>query len=113
MAVVLLAGPIGVGIEVTCWPAAGVCSINDPTAKATTGPALCSAGRDGIMLAPTSPDVGLLPELASMLLPLLERVELRPATETMVAGMIEASDAPANTIAEVAELPEFCVAVTA
>ena len=112
MAVVLLAGPIGVGVEVTCWPAAGVCSTNGPTAKATTGPALSSTGRDGMILA-TSLEVGLLPELASTLLPLLERVELRPATETVVAGMIEASGAPANTIAEVAEPPEFSVAVTA
>ena len=111
--VVLLARTIGVGNDVAGWPVAGVCSAKDPTAKVTKGPALSSAGRDGIILARISPEVGLLVELASSLLPLLERVELKPASETVMVGMVEASGAPANTAAEVAELPEFSVVVIA
>ena len=52
--VVLLARRFGVGIEVAGWPVTEVCSANDPTAKVTAGPALCSAGRDGMILAPSS-----------------------------------------------------------
>lgn len=110
-AVVPLAAMIGIGIEAAGWPAAGICSADGPTAKVTTGPALCEAGRDGMIVAPNSPEAGLSTGVASMLTPVLEEVGLRTKPATVVAGRTEASFTPASSVAEVAELPAFSVAV--
>ena len=101
----------GVGIEVAGWPAAAVCSGDDPTAKVTNGPALCSAGRNGIIEAPFSLEVGVPVSIASILTPLLEKVGLRTMPATVVAGKIEASITPVSPLAEVVKLPVFSAAV--
>lgn len=85
----------------------GVCSADDPTAKVTRDPALCSAGRDGMIVAPTSPEIGLPAEDASMLTPLPEKVGLKTAPATVVVGMMAAPVVPPNSFAEVAKLPAF------
>ena len=110
-AAVLLAAMIGIGTEAADCPAAGACSADGPTAKVTTGPALCSAGRDGRTVAPISPSAGLPAGVASMLTLVLEKVELRTTPATVVAGTMEASTTPGNPIAEVDELPLFSAAV--
>ena len=97
--------------EVVSWPTAAVCSGDDPTAKVTNGPALCSAGRDGIIEAATSLEVGVPVSIASMLTPLLEKVGLRTMPATVVAGMMEASIMPASPVAEVVKLAAFPAAV--
>ena len=57
---VSLANLFSAGIETAGWPAAAVCSSDDdPIARVTNGPALCSPGRDGMILAPMSLEVGL------------------------------------------------------
>ena len=99
-AVVPLASLFSVGIETAGWPAAAVCSDDDPTAKVTNGPALCSAGRDGMILAKLSPDFGLPAGIAGKLTPLPEKDGLRTTPATVVAATVGASGTPANPIAE-------------
>ena len=79
----------------------------------TTGPALCSVGKDAIIVAPISPEVGLPAGVASMLTPLLEKLRLRATPAIVVAGMTEASITLANPIAEVAEVPAISATVMA
>lgn len=105
--VVLPATMIGVEVEMVGWLEVGVCSGEGPTAKVTTGPTLCSAGRDGMIVAKTSPEVRLPAGIAAMLTPLLEKLGLRTAPAPVVAGTIEASITPASPLAEVAGLPVF------
>ena len=102
---------IGVDVEKAGWPAAGVCAGDGPTAKVTTGPALCPTGRDGITVAPISPEVGLPAGIASTLTPLLEKLGLRTTPAPVVAGIMEASITPASPVAEVVGLPAFSAAV--
>lgn len=109
--VVLPATMIGVEVEMKGWLAVGVCSGDGPTAKVTTGPTLCSAGRDGMIVAKTSLEVRLPAGIASMLTPLLEELGLRTTPAPVVAGTMEASIIPATPLAEVAGLPAFSAAV--
>ena len=96
---------IGAGIGATGWPAAGFCSADDPTARVTPGPALCSADRAGMIVAPISPAVGLPAGLASTMTPLSDMVELSGRPATVGEGMTEASITLANPSAEVAKAP--------
>ena len=112
-AVLPLAIVIGAGIEATGWPAAGLCSADDPTARVTTGPAFCSADRDGMIVAPISPRVRLPAGLASIMTPLSDMVELVGTPTTVGEGMIEASITPANPTAEVAKPPELSAVIVA
>ena len=112
-AVVPLATMIGSGTEAAGRPPAGFCSADDPTAKVTTAPALFSVGKDGMIVAPISPAVGLPAGVASTLTPLLEMVKFAVTPVIVAGGMTEASIAPANPISEVVELLAFSTAVTA
>lgn len=64
-----------------------------------------------MIVAPISPEVRLLAGVASMLIPLLEKVGLRIILATVVAGTTEDPIAPANPIPEVVELVAFSAAV--
>ena len=110
-AVLPLAMVIGAGIGATGWPAAGLCSADDPTARVTTGPALCSADRAGMIVAPISPVVGLPAGLASIMTPLSDMVELGGTPTTVGKGTTEASVTPANPTAEVANAPALSAKV--
>ena len=112
-AVLPLAIVIGVGIGATGWPAAELCSADDPTARVTTGPALCSADRVGMIVAPISPPVGLLAGLASTRTPISDVVELSGTPKTVGKGTTEASIMLANPSAEVAKAPALSAKVVA
>ena len=112
-AVLPLAMVIGAGIEATGWPAAESCSADDPTARVTTGPALCSAERAGMIVAPISPAVELPAGLASTMTPLSDMVELSGTPTTVGKGMTEASVTLANPSSEVAKAPALSANVVA
>ena len=105
--VVPLTTIVGVGTEAAARPPAGVCSAIGPTAKVTKGPAVCSAGRDGMIVAPISPEIRLLAGVASMLTALLENVGLKTTPATVMAEMMEASVTPANPFVDVAKIAEL------
>ena len=111
-AVLPLAMVIGAGIGAAGWLAAGLCSADDPTARVTAGPAICSTDRAGMIVAPISPVVGLPAGLASIMTPLSDMVELG-APMTVGKGMTEASVTPANPTAEVANAPALSAKVVA
>ena len=96
---------IDVCVESTGWPATAICSTDGPTAKVTSGPALCSASGDGTIMAPLSPEVELPAGAASMLTPLLEKVGLRVTPVTVVTGIMEASIIPEEPMIDVVEDP--------
>ena len=112
-AVLPLAMVIGAGIEATGWPAAEICSADDPTAGVTTGPALWSGDRAGRIVAPISPAVGLPAGLASTMTPPSDVVELSGTPTTVGKGMTEASITLANPSAEVAKAPALSANVVA
>ncbi len=112
-ATVLLATLFGVDVETDDWPAAGLCSASGPIARVTTGPALCSVGRDSMILAATSPEVKLPAGVASILTSMLENVGLRVTPAIAVGGTIEDSITPPSPIAEVGRLPAFSAAARA
>ena len=95
-----LANVFSVGIDTAGWPAAAVSSDDELTARVTNGPALCSAGRDGMILTPISSGVGLAKGIASTLTPLPEKYGLGTTPATVVAGTTEASVTPASPVAE-------------
>ena len=112
-ATVLLATMFGVDVETGGWPAAGVCSASGPIARVTTGPALCSVGRESMILAATSPEVKLPAGVASILTPMLENAGLRVTPAIAVDGTVEDSITPPSPISEVGRLPAFSAAVRA